>query len=721
LTGGAINVGTNNQSIGALFVSGGTLQGSATVTATSYEVQGGTISAVLGGTGALSKTGAANTTGTLTAANTFSGSTTLSAGTLAVSVLDVGGQPSGIGASSNAAANLNLNGGTLNYVGTTNAVTDRQFSLNSSTTAIAASGVGDATLTWNSSGGFQVNNGNTIYLAGTSTFNNTWNVPISGSSGLGKSGGGRWLLGLANTFTGTLNVAQGTLDIQSFNQNIGVGSFTGGAIIGSGIVTASQRNLVTGGSVAVVLAGSGSLEKLGTGNTGTLSALNTYTGLTQISEGTLVVNTLANGGAASPIGMSSNAPGNLRLNGGTLRYIGAGASTDRLFEVSNGGSINSSGSGPLNFTNTGAILGGGGNLNLAGTFTGSANTLSPQINGGINVFKEDSGNWILANANNNYTGNTQIDGGSLTISTIADAGVPSSIGAPTDPNSQNALTFGGGTLNYTGAGGSTNRSLAVNTTGAILSNGSGPISFTNNNSVGGGGTLLTLGGSNTGANTFAPTINDDRGVTKANSGRWILTGSNTYARTTTVSAGTLEVNAAAGSIILNGSVGSNGGGANITGGRLQFNYVGASPRDQIQTLLVAGYNAGSFNNTTTQIRSTNATSAIGLGMLDDGSSVTVARAYYGDANIDGKVNAIDFNILATNFGASSKHWQDGDYNYDGVVNSSDFSALAQNFNQSLAASPALEPALGALVPEPASLGLLAMLGTTLGARRRRSR
>src|SRR5439155_22256996 len=73
-----------------------------------------------------------------------------------------------------------------------------------------------------------------------------------------------------------------------------------------------------------------------------------------------------------------------------------------------------------------------------------------------------------------------------------------------------------------------------------------------------------------------------------------------------------------------------------------------------------------------------------------------------DANLDGVVNALDFNALASNFGApGAKLWFEGDFNYNGTVNTQDFTALASNFNLVL---PSALP--GALVPEPASTGLL---------------
>ena len=72
----------------------------------------------------------------------------------------------------------------------------------------------------------------------------------------------------------------------------------------------------------------------------------------------------------------------------------------------------------------------------------------------------------------------------------------------------------------------------------------------------------------------------------------------------------------------------------------------------------------------------------------------ILSTYYGDANLDGKVNAQDFDLLAANYGNFSKVWSQGDFNYDGLVNVADFNALAANFN----ATPLSSPAFGTLVP-----------------------
>jgi polygalacturonase len=57
----------------------------------------------------------------------------------------------------------------------------------------------------------------------------------------------------------------------------------------------------------------------------------------------------------------------------------------------------------------------------------------------------------------------------------------------------------------------------------------------------------------------------------------------------------------------------------------------------------------------------------------------------GDINRDGKVNAIDFNILATNFG-SSGGFSSGDLDYSGAINTSDFAILAAHFGSTVTPS-----------------------------------
>ncbi|MEM9295906.1 MAG: DUF5060 domain-containing protein [Planctomycetota bacterium] len=83
----------------------------------------------------------------------------------------------------------------------------------------------------------------------------------------------------------------------------------------------------------------------------------------------------------------------------------------------------------------------------------------------------------------------------------------------------------------------------------------------------------------------------------------------------------------------------------------------------------------------------------------------------GDANDDGAVDLLDFDVLAQNFGSTNPDGPEtGDFNRDGVVDLLDFDLLAQNFGSSVPV----------VVPEPASAAMLLFSGSAwIRGRRRR--
>lgn len=82
VSGGTLNV-AQADTVGAVTLSSGTISGAGVLTGSSYSLTNtGTVSAALGGGGALTKTGAG--TATLSGTNTYSGGTTVSTGTLLV-------------------------------------------------------------------------------------------------------------------------------------------------------------------------------------------------------------------------------------------------------------------------------------------------------------------------------------------------------------------------------------------------------------------------------------------------------------------------------------------------------------------------------------------------------------------------------------------------------------------------------------------------------------
>ena len=136
------------------------------------------------------------------------------------------------------------------------------------------------------------------------------------------------------------------------------------------------------------------------------------------------------------------------------------------------------------------------------------------------------------------------------------------------------------------------------------------------------------------------------------------------------------------------------------------------------------------------------------GTYSAGTSVNITTALAGDANLDGSVGISDFNALSHNYGQPLSFnggqpftWAEGDFNGDGSVGIADFNALSHNYNQGGIATGPLDGDAGPLeafaiahndvagfeaatgltiaVPEPTSLGLLAIGGISLLARRRR--
>jgi fibronectin-binding autotransporter adhesin len=94
-----------------------------------------------------------------------------------------------------------------------------------------------------------------------------------------------------------------------------------------------------------------SIIKSGAGTVRFNSTTSNYTGSTTINAGVLEVAGLADGGTVSSLGQATNAAANLVFNGGTLRYVGAGNSTDRAFTIdAGGGTLDASGTGALRKT-----------------------------------------------------------------------------------------------------------------------------------------------------------------------------------------------------------------------------------------------------------------------------------------------------------------------------------------------------------------------------------
>ena len=488
--------------------------------------------------------------------NGYSGATVLNSATISTDCLANGGVNSGIGSSTGAPANLTLNSATLVYTGNSVNI-DRGFLLASSgdiTVANAGTTLGMSGAI-QGGGQLQKQGAGTLVLSGVDT----------GTNGTFVSGG-TLRAGAVNAFTaGYLllgNTAGVLADLNNFDGRatyLSGGGTTGGNIqLGSATYTITAGTTLASGTYLGAISGTGgSIVKNGSAIQYLAGNASTYTGTTTVNAGTLAVNSLSNGGLASSIGSSSNAAGNVVINGGTLQYLGAGDSTDRLFSLgpSAASALNASGGGAVQFTNTGAIAFTGANTAQTVTLNGTStdnNSLAAQITdngtGQTSLSKSLAGTWILRNANSTYTGVTSITGGVLGVDHLTNGGQASSIGASSNA-AANLVIGNTATLRYTGTGDTTDRLFTLSAgTSVIESSGTGAVVFSNTGSAayaGTGNRTLGLGGTNTDDNTMGGTIIDGPGgittLGKNGAGTWLLTGTNTYSGNTVINDGTLQL------------------------------------------------------------------------------------------------------------------------------------------------------------------------------------
>ena len=221
-----------------------------------------------------------------------------------------------------------------------------------------------------------------------------------------------------------------------------------------------------------------------------------------------------------------------------------------VFSFNLGGTITNQGGS--NVINTPLVLTGTRTIDV----TGGGLSIDRVVSGANGIIKEGGNNLVL-NAANTYTGATTINAGSVLVTSLANGGSNSNIGASTNVAAN--LVFNGGTLSYSGSAASTNRLFTLRAGGGtIASSGAGALTFANTAAItvdndANTARTLTLGGTNTGNNTFAPVIPDGAdqrtvALAKTGSGTWILTGANTYSGGTTLAGGgTLLVNNTSGS------------------------------------------------------------------------------------------------------------------------------------------------------------------------------
>ena len=381
INGGTLNV-ANNETVGAVTMRAGTISGAATLSATSFALQSGTVSAILGGAGDLTKLG--NGTLTLSAANTFTGRAILNQGRVNITAANNLGDVS----AAFVADALTLGGATLATSGSLDLGVNRGVTL-----------AGDSSL--------DVESGN-LTISGI----------LAGAANLEKVGAGALTLSGANTFTGVLTQRAGQLNLASAGA-LGAGSFF---FAGSALDNTSGASLATTGGDFYAL---GNLNFVGTNDlslggrfflpndvTITIGSGDTLTLAGQVLGGGI----LAKQGAGTLVISGQNgATGGTNVEAGTLRTGAANALSDFSLSVSAGATVELGGNENVGLLfGSGSIVLGANALTIGSDLAFGTNAFTGTISGAGSLVKFGTGTQSLLTANT-YTGGTVVRGGTLVV------------------------------------------------------------------------------------------------------------------------------------------------------------------------------------------------------------------------------------------------------------------------------------------------------------------
>ncbi|MGG2047311.1 autotransporter-associated beta strand repeat-containing protein [Burkholderia gladioli] len=538
---------------------------------------GGTIS----GTGGITKTGTG--TETLTGINSYTGDTTIAAGTLA---LGPGGSLVGGGTVNlvNAGATLDLSGMTIGTsIGGLAGVSGSTVNLGSNVLQIgnATDQTFAGTIAGGASGGIFKQGSGTETLTGVSTYSGFTQI-AGGTLAIGAGGS------IASSALVGLSAAGAKLDLSGAGGPQTIGSLSGisGTTVALG-ATDLTLNANLNRNFSGTITGTGDLTKSGAG-TQMLSGVNTYTGATNISAGTLVI------GEGGSISASSGV--NL-LAAGTAFDISAGSAPQTIGELSGvAGSRVSLGSNVLAFGNA-------TDQTFAGAITGFASS---------GLLKQGSGTETLTGVSS-YSGFTQIAGGTLAIGAGGSIASSQLVG----------LSAAGAKLDLSGAGG-------PQTIGSL--------SGISGTTVALGATDLTLN-ANLNQN-FSGTITGTGGLAKGGTGAQMLSGVNTYTGATNINAGTLGIGDG-GSIAA-----SSGVNLVFTGTRFDIS-AGSTPQTigalsgATGSLVSLGANTLTFGNATDQRLGSAIIGTGGIIKAGEGTEMlTASNSYTGGTTINAGTLAI---------------------------------------------------------------------------------
>jgi len=505
---GILNTGAGlTDTVGTFNMSAGSLNGTGTITATTYGLTGGTVTGNLG-VGTMNVTGstALNGTAAATAVNISAGTLTLGssdrlANGATVTVSGTGILNTGAGLT-DTVGTFNMSAGSLNGTGTITATTygltggtvtaglgAGAITVNAGTVALGSAGRlnsastvtvqgGQLTLagaetvaSYTQSGGTLGGSGQTLTATtyslsggtitanlGTGTMNVTGSVALNGTAAataVNISAGALTLGSSDRLANGATVTVSGTLALGSNSDTVGAVSLTGGSITGSGTLTGSSYDAQSG-SVSAILGGTGIALTKTTSGSVTLTGANTYTGATSINAGTLSINTVGSTATAQSLGQGTTVNlGVASTSSGTLVYTGAAGTLDKAISALGNAQnvIQNSGTGLLTLSGglakNGTILtlkGGSSGIKVTGTIAGTSANSDLYIDGGTTTL----------GAANTYTGPTKVfNAGTLALGignaipsnsalTLGDATTTGTLNMGAYTNAIGSLAFGAG-------------------------------------------------------------------------------------------------------------------------------------------------------------------------------------------------------------------------------------------------------------------------------------
>jgi hypothetical protein len=117
------------------------------------------------------------------------------------------------------------------------------------------------------------------------------------------------------------------------------------------------------------------------------------------------------------------------------------------------------------------------------------------------------------------------------------------------------------------------------------------------------------------------------------------------------------------------------------------------------------------------------------GTVPGPSDILARYTYFGDANLDGKVDGSDYARIDNGALMGLTGWYNGDFNYDSIINGSDYTLIDNAYNtqgaqlnsgiSSDAAVATAQIGETSAVPEPGAIGSVGVVAVALLGRRRR--